>query len=309
MTTLAIVGDIHGHLQLALAVLARWQQGLAAPFEAVFLCGDVGSFTHDSQLDSTTRRHGKANPCELEFLTQWAAAPPAPWLAWIFAPVAEGGLGISCPVIMVHGNHEGFDRLQEILPASHPDKPVNVDQLPVVDALGKVRYLPSGWRVQLPSGLVAAGIGGIERGQRYAEYHDLAYIKDEDVAFLLDQPPVDLLLTHQGPSSLQGDHGSATLDLLLESRRAQFWFHGHSTPHPEVASLGTTTVVPLGDVAFGKDGEAGADGWATLEDGRVARKEGPAFLREFRRARWLTLADGRLLCPPLARLAWGRGWW
>ena len=49
-------------------------------FEAVFLCGDVGTFTEDCQLDNATRRHARTNPCELEFLTQWAAEPPAPWL-------------------------------------------------------------------------------------------------------------------------------------------------------------------------------------------------------------------------------------
>ena len=43
--TIAVVGDVHGHLQLALCVLARWQHVLGAKFEAVLLCGDVGTFT------------------------------------------------------------------------------------------------------------------------------------------------------------------------------------------------------------------------------------------------------------------------
>jgi len=77
---IAVVGDTHGHLQLALCVLARWQRELNVRFEAVPLCGDVGTFTDDDQLDNATRRHGKANPCELEFLTQWATKPQAPWL-------------------------------------------------------------------------------------------------------------------------------------------------------------------------------------------------------------------------------------
>jgi hypothetical protein len=53
---------------MALTVLARWQQELGARFEAVLLCGDVRTFTDDSQLDNATRRRGKSNPCELEFL-------------------------------------------------------------------------------------------------------------------------------------------------------------------------------------------------------------------------------------------------
>src|SRR5438105_526999 len=56
---LAVVGDCHGHLQLALGALARWQQELGCRFEAVFLCGDVGTFTQEGQLDSATRAAGK----------------------------------------------------------------------------------------------------------------------------------------------------------------------------------------------------------------------------------------------------------
>src|SRR5438046_2595305 len=102
---LAVIGDCHGHLQLALCTAARWQQELGRSFDAVFLCGDVGTFSADDQLDSTTRRHARTNPCELEFPTQWATEPPASWLPPLFLPEAEGGLGLACPVVMVSGNH------------------------------------------------------------------------------------------------------------------------------------------------------------------------------------------------------------
>ena len=69
--TVCAIGDVHGHLQLALCMAAQWQKELDINFEAVLLCGDVGTFTEDIQLDSTTRRHAKCNPCELEFLYQW----------------------------------------------------------------------------------------------------------------------------------------------------------------------------------------------------------------------------------------------
>src|SRR5688572_29469013 len=93
----AILGDLHGHLQLACCTLARWQRDRGRPFDAVFLCGDVGTFTEESQLDSATRSHARDNPCELEFLTQWSTRPPAPWLDRIFRQEPEG-LGLSCPV-------------------------------------------------------------------------------------------------------------------------------------------------------------------------------------------------------------------
>jgi Calcineurin-like phosphoesterase len=306
---LCAIGDTHGHLQLALCVAARWQRGLGVSFDAVLLCGDVGSFTEDSQLDSTTRRHGKANPCELEFLHQWAARPQSEWLRRIFLPADEGGLGLTCPVVMVHGNHEGFPHLRQLAGDSVPDRLVAPAELPRVDTAGHILYLPSGWGMRTSSGLTVAGVGGIERGQRYASYHDLAYLDEAAILHLLEQPPVDVLITHQGPNSVQGDHGSPALQALLDAEIAKVWFHGHSIPNREITCAGpngSTLVVPLGDVAFPGKGptpdDPGEDGWACVSfSGLLAvRRERPAFWREYRRRRWHRRPDGQLVCPDLA---------
>ena len=113
--SICVIGDTHGHLQLALCMAARWQKCLSVEFEAVFLCGDVGTFTAEDQLDNATRRHSKSNACELEFLTQWSVDPHPAWLNRIFMPGSAGGLGLTYPVVMVHGNHEGFDHLQRVI--------------------------------------------------------------------------------------------------------------------------------------------------------------------------------------------------
>ncbi|HEX8913793.1 MAG TPA: metallophosphoesterase, partial [Humisphaera sp.] len=217
-TAVAVVGDVHGHLLLALCMAARWQRRLGVRFEAVLLCGDVGSFTEDAQLDNATRSHARDNPCELEFLRQWAVYPPPPWIAAVFEP-EPAGLGLCCPVVMVHGNHDGFAHLRTLYSAKRrPAEPVPVDQLRGADAQEFVRYLPSGWRTVLPSGLVVGGVGGIQPGQRArVGYDPMAYIEDRAVEALLDAPPVDVLITHQGPAGVQGDHGSELLDLLLEA--------------------------------------------------------------------------------------------
>jgi len=313
-TTIAAVGDTHGHLQLACAVLARWQKELAVQFEAVFLCGDVGCFTEDSQLDNATRRHVRTNPCELEFLTQWAAHPPAPWLDYLFKPEEEGGLGLECPVVMVPGNHEGFAHLERLVPPEIPQQPVGVEQLPGVDTLGHIRLLPSGWRLQLPSGYLVAGVGGIDPSQREARYHPMAYLDEEAILHLCGHEKVDVLVTHQGPSGVQGEHGSDLLQLLLEERPPRLWFHGHSRSVSEVTRAGrgrSCLVVPLGDIAFPARGpdahQPGKEGWAwaTLgeRDASVVQ-EPPPFLREFSRHRWTPTPEGQLICPPLAQRAW-----
>ncbi len=307
-TALCVIGDLHGHLQLGLCVAARWQQLLGVEFEAVLLCGDVGSFTHDSQLDSTTRRHGKDNPCELEFLTQWSVTPQPAWLQGIFQPRDSASLGLLCPVVMVHGNHEGFAHLARLIAGLDiPADPVALPELPIVDTGGHLRYLPSGWKLIAPkSGKIVAGIGGIEEGQRYARYHPLAYLDETPILHLLDGPNFDVLITHQGPSGVQGNHGSPLLQNLLDAGLARFWFHGHSTPHKTITAAGpngVTTLVPLEDIAFPGKGpnadDPGEDGWACLFAEGTILRERPAFWREYRRRRWLQLTDGRLVCPDL----------
>lgn len=306
---IAVVGDTHGHLQLALCVLAQWQLELNIRFEAVLLAGDVGTFTEDSQLDNATRRHGRTNPCELEFLQQWSRDPQPPWIEPIFLPVEDGGLGIVCPVIMVHGNHEGFDHLSRLDNIPFSAEIHEAMDLPEVDTGGNIRYLPSGCKVRLPSGIVIAGVGGIERGQRRVDYHSMAYIDDDAVTHLLSEPRVDIMLTHEGPARVQGEEkGSVTFDMLLEARKARLWFHGHSTPHPDIVDFEEEQlrVVPLGDIAFPKAGnEPGADGWVIVENrgGELdARKETPIFLRTFRRHKWIDTESG-LVSPSLARFA------
>lgn len=311
--TVAVVGDVHGHLQLALCILAQWQVDLGVPLAAVFLCGDVGTFTAENQLDSATRSHARENPCELEFLQQWATSPPAPWLDDIFMPRDQGGLGLCCPVVMVHGNHEGFDHLRLIVPAVKPEQPVALRDLPPVDPQGRIRLLPSGWLTQLSGGQTAAGIGGIEPGQRRANYHSMAYIDEDAVSGLLDQHPT-ILLTHQGPSQIQGDKGSPRLQPLLEAGVSKAWFHGHSIVNPDIQRAGpgnACAVVPLHEIPFvmrgPRAGDVGMGGWALVRlgaEGIRVEKTDPPCLRDFRRHRWKPTKQGWLIAPPLQKRAW-----
>lgn len=224
------------------------------------------------------------------------------------------GLGLDCPVVMVHGNHEGFTHLERLVPPGFPGEPVPLYQLPAIEPHGRIRLLPSGWQALTLSGHLVAGIGGIEEGQRQARYHPMAYIEDNAVERLLHLDKSHILLTHQGPSAVQGDHGSPTLQVLLDEGIASTWFHGHSTPFPNPVQAGATWVVPLGDIAFPGRGprahEAGEDGWAivTLKGNNVLVDKGtPPFLREFRQTKWTRSSDDRLISPTLAEIAWSLG--
>jgi hypothetical protein len=303
--SLCIIGDVHGHLQLGLCIAARWQQTLKVTFDAVLLCGDVGTFTDESQLDKATRRYAKLNPCEVEFLYQWSVTPQPRWISKIFASEQDDGLGLQCPVIMVHGNHEGFAHLATLKPDRLPKEPVTVCELPPVDSFGYIRYLPSGWKCTTKSGIVIGGIGGIERGQRRVQYHDLAYLDEEAIMNLLESGRFDVMITHQGPRITQGNHGSSLLDLLLEERACRYWFHGHTIFKYEIIEYGGTTVVPMGSIAFPvkgfRAGEPGEDGWCCLrlENSGMVQRKRPDFWQDFKKEKWIELPNGQLVAPPL----------
>lgn len=310
MGHLCAIGDVHGHLQLALGIAARWQLDLGQEFDAVLLCGDVGTFTDEEKLDKATHRHAKENPCEVEFLTQWMDPANAPWLEGIFRPVSDNGLGLACPILMVHGNHDGFDHLEQLVEAtSRNQDPIPVDRLPWVDPLGRIRYLPSGWRSELTDGTVIGGIGGIEPGQRTgAGYHPMAYITEDAITSIAEGPPVDVLITHQGPAEAQGlASGSDLLDIVLEAERARVWCHGHSIDDLEIRRFGRTTVVPLRDATFVTRGNGRGyvrlDSWCRIDisyGSPAVDRRRPAGWAEFHRAGWRLVHGNKLVAPSLA---------
>lgn len=301
--SLCILGDVHGHLQLGLSLAALWQRTLEVQFEAVLLCGDVGTFTEDSQLDSATRNFARRNSCELEFMNQWMQYPQPAWLSRIFEPVSRGGLGLECPVVMAHGNHEGFEHLSTLFRPKAWERDVPLRELPAVDAEHHLRYLPSGWTARTASGIRIGAVGGIEPHQRRAKYHELAYLNEDAVLqLLMPENRVDVLITHQGPAEVQGDHGSETLQMLLDAEVAGYWFHGHSCPVDTIAAYGPngrTTVVPLHDVGFGHPSDdPGQNGhcWLCPGERRFLRDTPPCW-RDFRRKHWTSTPEGLLVSP------------
>lgn len=277
----AVCGDVHGHLQLALVAWALEQHQTGRSVDAILLCGDVGTFTEECPPDKATVRHARDNPCEVEFLA-WSAEPPATWLEGIFAPLEDGGLGLGAPVIIVTGNHEGSPWIELVLEdvaERSPQQPLDPCALPAVDARGRIRLLPSGWRVRTPAGRVFAGIGGIQPGLRLsAGYPDSAYIASQAVDQCRGRRDVDILITHQGPAQVQGTHsGAEILDPLLDDPSPTLWFDGHSRQRREPMTIGATTVHTLGDATFDRSANwrVGRVAWAGDRSARGGRRHYP----------------------------------
>ena len=256
-----VIGDVHGHLQLALSVAHLWQRELGVEFEAVLLVGDLGTFTSEDRLDKATRKFAERNPMELEFMYQWLQTPPPPWIEGIFRPVSEGGLGIK-NVVAIRGNHEDFEYLRSITPESAPDMPVGLEDLPSLDPNGFIKFLPNTWVVRLPGGTTVAGLGGVTDQKK-------GLITEEELLTLMgilgDLGQVDILLTHQGPEVVQEEAGSPELNDLLGG--ARYWFHGHAVRNPEIVTVRGTTVVPLEHANFSHGKALDPNGWAILRLG------------------------------------------
>ena len=284
MSKVIIFGDVHGHLQLVfgLAYLAR--EELGEPPEALLLCGDVGVFPDLSKVDKATRKHAQREPLELDFAYQWARLPWPPWLEAIFSPE---GLGLETPAVMVHGNHEDFEFLARLLPPKPEAFPVGLEDLPSVDPKGKVKYLPSGWVLELPSGLRVAGLGGIEPSKRFRPLKNFTEREISDLLALVDSLKPHILITHQGPARLHGTRGSQLLDPFLG--KVGLWFHGHARSAFEPAQIEGTTVYPLADFTFVKANLPPPDSWALVEFSGAPKvvEFYPEGLWELTRERWL----------------------
>ncbi|NPB04311.1 MAG: hypothetical protein GXO39_07880 [Thermotogae bacterium] len=283
MGYVCVVGDVHGHLQLALSVAHLWQKDLGEEFEAVLLVGDLGAFTSEDRLDKATRKFAERNPMELEFMHQWLQTPPPPWIEGIFKPVSEGGLGIK-NVIAIRGNHEDFEYLRSITPERTPPMPVEVEDLPSLDPNGFIKYLPDTWVVRLPSGTTVAGLGGVTTKKK-------GFLPEEDILELMgilgDIGLVDILLTHQGPEAVQEEAGSYELNDLLGG--ARYWFHGHAVRNPEIVTVKGTTVVPLEHANFSHSRELDPNGWAVLKLGEEEKvwRGLPKGAPEVAHGRWI----------------------
>lgn len=306
-----VTGDVHGHLQLALGVAARWQKELDSNFEAVLICGDIGSFARVEDLDKATRRHAKNNPdgCDLEFTKQWMHPERAPWLAKIWESEANGGLGLEAPCVITYGNHEGFDLIRKATPNRMREEPVELGELRAIDPDRRILLLPSGWRLKLPSGIVIGSVGGIQPGQRHkAGYDEMAYIQEKAVESIAVGEPMDVLITHQGPRATQGfNRGSDLLDRILETGKAKTWFHGHSVGDPEIKTIGNTTVVPLNGVPFRPngpmEGQPDEDAWCSVDFSEASPeidRQRPDCWWEFHRRNWSSSDRCGVVMPQLS---------
>lgn len=224
MTYIAIAGDVHGKISLLYEKVTDLQKEIESPIEAIFQVGDLQLYSDDSRVDNAVRRHNG----------------PGEFPVWFrekrFVPI---------PTYAILGNHDDADLFyqyagKEILPLLYLMAQGQVIQVKIgnsdlrIAALGG-NYSPKFFETdpnELPQG----------RKRHYTKAH---------IDSILDNAPVDILLTHEAPTGFikrrGSDVGRPEINDLIEKLQPKLAFFGHHHQHV-TGNIGSTTVTGLAGI-------------------------------------------------------------
>ena len=283
---LAVFADVHGRVLLCFKLCARWERETGERVALILQAGDLGTFPDEARLDKATIRHARDDRSELGFLDHFRRREAS----------AEGALAqTQCPLVYVRGNHEDHAWLDALEAAA--DGP-----LVPVDVYQRVYCLKTGVPYTFVYGDEQINILGIGRigppvGER--DTGKPIYLQDYEMERLynLDNPPVDVLLTHDAArDSVTVRYGLEEIRWLLNLAKPAYHFYGH-TEQPLQQGLdanGATWACKLSDLTWdtsnrGRPVNAGAMGilrWHSRDDHRFEVVEAP-WLHEYTASTWL----------------------
>jgi hypothetical protein len=249
---IAVIGDVHHHLWMAVAELARLELTHGRKIEQVFSVGDLGLFLQAEDWDFLTGPDKYRRTEDTERIKE-------AWANWRW------------PLSMIGGNHEPFNRLRDW------DSGHFGHRLEYTDG-GNLNHSIQGLRVYGLTG-IARNSGPLLRGRtkHWSEILDdvrsgelsikeLTYYLKRDIDQILAlSPRPDILLTHDWPfHPLRPDAAEERVErMLLELVRPQFHFAGHHHQH-HVAEMSPTRFEALNIIqAKNNPGEI-AEGWVRL---------------------------------------------
>jgi hypothetical protein len=187
---IAVLGDVHGHLTLALRVLRRWEREAGLALDLILQVGDLGAFPPPFRMDKATRRFAEKDPDELGFARYHEGDDEARETL-----TGSGPRRVRAPLVFIRGNHEDFDFLDEVGAAATEPVPV--------DAFGRLWFLPNGVRwtfTQGPHAFTLVGLGGVsDRGGPGHQHRSVHYTRKEVHRLYHGEGPVDVLLSHEPP--------------------------------------------------------------------------------------------------------------
>lgn len=249
----AVLGDVHGHLTLAYAILKRWETETLRTLDVILQVGDMGVFPPPYRMDKATRRFAERDPDELGFTDYYEGGDDA---SSIFGPEATPSRALTADTVFIKGNHEDFIFLDEMSHGAREPVPV--------DCYERVKFLPSGQVFSFERRgitLRVGGLGGVSiHGSMGCDPVSENYTGDELRALRTYTQPIDVLLTHEPPwaygsaiSSRYAETGSRDTAALLTELNPTYHFCGHFHEHGQrLACPGPTESHILNAVNFHK---------------------------------------------------------
>jgi Icc-related predicted phosphoesterase len=225
------IGDVHGKILHALALVLGWQRRSGRRFDLLVQVGDMGAYPDPAHTDEATQRHLELDPTEAE-VSRLVAAEGR--LAERLAAVREQ---LVTPMYFVRGNHEDFAYLRGLSCDEHDTAEV--------DRFGLLRYVPEGQVLDL-AGTRVAFLGGAEEQPGEAGIDRDAYER----LMRMEPGTVDVLVTHQGPygsgTTFRGAvAGSPMMSELIERLGPRFHVAGHLHQLVGPRRFGATTYLGL----------------------------------------------------------------
>ncbi len=233
---IAVLGDLHGHINLALSILKDCEQFNNFNFDSILQVGDLGYFPDLSNIDKATLRFAEKDYEELGFQDFLQETQISKKLFF------DEKTKISSDLVFIAGNHEDIENLR-ILEFSTNKSPIPVDHY------GKILYLPPGEIYEINKGklkIKIAGLGGVS--DKSEGYH----FTKMDIRKARSLNKIDILLTHEPHSGAIENRGSQEVKDLLKLIQPDYHFCGHLHKGERLSSFGKTESYLLDQVGFRK---------------------------------------------------------
>lgn len=233
---IAVLGDLHGHINLALSVLKDCEQINNFNFDSILQVGDLGYFPDLSKVDKATLKFAEKDPEELGF--QYFLQETKISKKWFF----DENTKIASDLVFISGNHEDIENLREL----EFNSKIN---LTPVDNYNKILYLPPGEIYKINKGeleVKIAGLGGVSDNTEGYHFNKIDLRKARSLS------KINILLTHEPHSGAIENRGSQEVRDLLKLIQPDYHFCGHLHKGEKLSSVGKTESYLLDQVGFRK---------------------------------------------------------
>jgi len=225
---IAVLGDLHGHLDLALSILKKYESVTNTKLDAILQVGDLGYFPDLSRLDDATAKFAKKDPIELgfqDFLNETEVSKRH----------FEGQeTKIDADLVFIAGNHEDQEKLRK-LESSAKKAPIPVD------FFGKILYLPSGEVYEIKKGNLRLRFSCLGRISGDIKEYNFSHSDLKKVKNLDD---IDVFLTHEPDSE--------EIREVLKRLQPKYHFCGHLHIGRKLDLANNTESYSLDQVGFRK---------------------------------------------------------